>query len=543
MPACVINPILPGFHPDPSICRVGDEYFIANSTFEWFPGVRFHHSRDLVRWIPCGHALTRSSQLDMVGNDDSGGVWAPCLSHADGQFWLIYSNVRNWESQYKEVKNYLVTAPTIKGPWSEPIFLNGLGFDPSLFHDDDGSKWIVQMQWNHRATTVPGLFNGIVLQEYSVAERRLVGPRKKIFTGTARGLAEGPHLYKRDGFYYLLTAEGGTGWEHAATLARSARIDGLYEVDPLGHLLCTQHDSTHPLQKTGHASLVPGNGDDWWVAYLCGRPLSTVRHCPLGRETSLARARWTADGWLRVVTDPCDPRTPPAPPHTIIVPGTTNPQITDYSLRDDFNALALSVHWQTLRVPASPDWLSLTARPGWLRLRGRESFHSRHHQSLVARRLQHFNARAETRIDFRPTHPQQMAGLAAYYDTTKHYGLHITWHETLGRVLDLVVAIHQEPDRLRGPWPMPTPVALPPTDPIHLAIEWGESTIQFTWSSDGVTWHPIGPALAAAELADEAGNALRFTGTMIALYAQDLTGDSLHADFDYLNYSQTSFHA
>ncbi|MEN9840441.1 MAG: xylan beta,4-xylosidase [Verrucomicrobiota bacterium] len=511
--------ILPGFHPDPSLCRVGDDYFIANSTFEWFPGVRFHRSRDLVNWTPCGHALTRPSQLDLVGNEDSGGVWAPCLTHADGLFWLVFSNVRAWERTYKDVHNYLVTAPSIEGPWSDPIYLNGLGFDPSLFHDDDGRKWLVQMQWNHRATTVPGLFDGIVLQEYSVAQRRLIGPRKTIFTGTARGLTEGPHLYKRNGLYYLLTAEGGTSWEHAATLARSRSIDGPYEADPAGHLLCAQHTPAAPLQKTGHGCLAEGDNGNVWLAYLCSRPLSTSRHCPLGRETALTRARWTADGWLRRIVASTAPL--PAPNH---------------SHRDDFDWPLLGNHWQTLRIPATPDWLSLTARPGWLRLRGRESFSSRHHQSLVARRLQSHHARATTLVDFQPEHPQQMAGLAAYYDTTKHYALHLTWHPTLGRVLDLVTTRHVDPDRLNGTWPLNVPIPLPATGSVYLAVEWRDAILQFSYSLDDVAWHPVGPELSAAELSDEAGGALRFTGTMIALYAQDFTGAGSVADFDFLNY-------
>ena len=207
-----------------------------------------------------------------------------------------------------------------------------------------------------------------------------------------------------------------------------------------------------------------------------------------------------------------------------------------HSHRDDFNVPGLGEHWQTLRVPATPDWLSLTARPGWLRLRGRESFYSRHHQSLVAHRLQSVQARAETLIDFHPTHPQQMAGLAAYYDTTKHYALHVTAHPVLGRVLDLVVSRHVDTDRLNGAWPLQTPVPLPANGPVHLAIEWREAHLQFTWSSDGMQWQPIGPPLDTAELSDEAGGALRFTGTMIGIYAQDLTGEGISADFDYFDY-------
>ena len=137
------NPILPGFFPDPSICRVGGDYFIVNSSFEWFPGVPIHHSRDLMNWRFIGHALTRASQFHLRGVPDSGGVWAPSLSHADGRFWLVYTNVRTcgMGRPFKDLDIFLATAPDISGPWSDPIKLNSVGFDPSLFHDDDGRKF------------------------------------------------------------------------------------------------------------------------------------------------------------------------------------------------------------------------------------------------------------------------------------------------------------------------------------------------------------------------------------------------------------------
>ncbi|HEY5913583.1 MAG TPA: family 43 glycosylhydrolase, partial [Verrucomicrobiae bacterium] len=218
------NPILAGFNPDPSILRVGDDYYIATSTFEWFPGVQIHHSRDLAHWQLVMRPLSRPSQLNMLGNPDSCGVWAPCLTHADGLFWLIYTDVKRYGrttvggasgASLRDFHNFLVTSPRIDGEWSDPVPLNSSGFDPSLFHDDDGRKYLLNMLWDHR----PGnnRFAGIVLQEYSVNERRLIGERRMIFNGTPLGFTEAAHLYKRNGWYYLLTAEGGTGWGHAVT--------------------------------------------------------------------------------------------------------------------------------------------------------------------------------------------------------------------------------------------------------------------------------------------------------------------------------------
>ena len=263
MVATIQNPILRGFNPDPSIVRVGDDYYIATSTFEWFPGVQIHHSRDLVHWRLLTRPLNRPSQLNMLGDPDSCGVWAPCLSYEDGLFYLIYTDVKRYgrTSQpgsvgagLRDVHNYLVTCPTIDGEWSDPVYLNSSGFDPSLFHDDEGRKYLVNMLWDHR----PGKnrFGGIVLQEYSTAERKLIGERHNIFTGTSIGFTEAPHLYKRNGYYYLITAEGGTGWRHAVTLARSRELLGPYELHPDTYILTARNRPDAELQRGGPADLV-----------------------------------------------------------------------------------------------------------------------------------------------------------------------------------------------------------------------------------------------------------------------------------------------
>ncbi|MFZ0266831.1 glycoside hydrolase family 43 protein, partial [Caulobacter sp.] len=273
----ISNPILRGFNPDPSIIRVGEDYYVATSTFEWFPGVQIHHSRDLVNWRLLTRPLTRPSQLNMLGAADSCGVWAPCLTHADGKFWLIFTDVKRYGrttvggasgASLRDFHNYLVTADSIEGPWSDPVFLNSSGFDPSLFHDDDGRKWLLNQLWDHR----PGRnrFAGIVAQQYDASAARLIGQRKNIFPGTALGLTEAPHLYKRDGWYHLITAEGGTGWGHAVTMCRSRTLEGPYELHPDGPVL-TARDRPHAaLQRAGHADLVETPDGTTWMAYLCG---------------------------------------------------------------------------------------------------------------------------------------------------------------------------------------------------------------------------------------------------------------------------------
>ena len=329
MTATITNPVLPGFNPDPSILRVGDDYYIATSTFEWFPGVQIHHSRDLVHWRLLTRPLDRVSQLDMRGTNDSGGVWAPCLTHDGERFHLIFTNMRA-HAQFKDALNYLVTADAIEGPWSEPIFLNASGFDPSLFHDDDGRKWYTNQLWDPRIENHP--FAGIVLQEYDAAAQKLVGPVTNIFAGTERLRTEGPHLYKHGGWYHLMTAEGGTEHAHAVTMARSKTLEGPYELSPHTPTLTADGRDDILLRKAGHGSLVETQSGDWYLAHLCSRPIPPSGRCILGRETALQKVAWDADGWLQLADKGNSPSVevpaPDLPPHPFEEPPA----------RDDFDA-------------------------------------------------------------------------------------------------------------------------------------------------------------------------------------------------------------
>lgn len=548
MPASIHNPVLPGFHPDPSVLRVGSDYYLATSTFEWWPGVRLHHSRDLRHWRPIGHALTRVSQLDMRGNPDSGGIWAPCLSWRDGLFHLIYTNVRSLLGMHKDTHNYLVTAAAIEGPWSEPVYLNSSGFDPSMFHDDDGRSWLVGMQWDHRPGHHP--FCGILLQEYDHERRRLVGDIHRIFLGTSLRVTEGPHLYKRDGWYYLVTAEGGTYYEHAVTVARSRRITGPYELSPHHPLLTAFGSSPSGLQRAGHGSLVETQGGEWYLAHLCGRPLEwrenppaqapqryalEALHCPLGRETALQKVVWDAEGWPRLAHGGNTPRREVDAPALAEHRWPAEPEL------DDFDAATLSPHWATLRSPPG-EWLSLSARPGWLRLRGRESLMSQFDQSLVARRQQAFDAEAQTLVEFAPRDFQQMAGLVAYYNTRNHAYLHVTHDETVAaRVLRLTVN-----DRGTAREPA-LPVVLPATGAIGLRVQLRGEAMQFGWHAGDGHWRDVGPVLRTAMLSDEHATEFRgdniaqgfgFTGNFLGLACQSLGGADVVADFDHFRYRE-----
>lgn len=539
------NPILPGFNPDPSIVRVGDDYYIATSTFEWFPGVQIHHSRDLVHWRLLTRPLTRASQLNLIGDPDSCGVWAPCLTYADGLFWLIYTDVKRYGrttvggaagASLRDFHNYLVTCPTIDGEWSDPVYLNSSGFDPSLFHESDGKKYLLNQLWDFR----PGKnrFNGIVLQEYSVAERRLIGRRENIFAGTALGLTEAPHLYRRDGYYYLLTAEGGTAWGHAVTMARSRSLAGPYELHPDGPILTSRHRPDVELQRAGHADLVDTPHGETYLVFLCGRPLRNRGRCTLGRETAIQPMTWGADGWLRTTDGQgLAQTTAPAPLGLAPHPFPALPVREHFA--DTPAKLPLAFQW--LRSPDPDELFSLTARPGHLRLYGRESIGSPFRQSLVARRQQAHCYSAATAIEFEPEHYQQTAGLVCYYNSAKFHYLYVSHDETLGKHLRVMSCVPDSPQTDS----FTPPIALPPGTRLELRVEVDHERLLFAFRVEGrdPAWQWLPQVFDASILSDEATapGAPNFTGAFVGVACQDTAGTARPADFDWFEYRERPF--
>jgi xylan 1,4-beta-xylosidase len=529
------NPILPGFNPDPSICRVGEDYYIATSTFEWYPGVQIHHSRDLVNWTLVRRPLERASQLDMRGNPDSCGVWAPCLSYADGLFWLVYTDVKRLDGNFKDAHNYIVTSETIEGAWSDPVYVNSSGFDPTLFHDDDGRKWFFNMQWNHRTESYGGApkhpaFDGILMQEWDATTQKLKGPIRNIFPGSSLGLVEGPHLFKRNGWYYLTTAEGGTGYNHAVTMARSRTIDGPYEMHPDTHLITSKDDPEAVLQRAGHGQYVETPGGEAYHTHLCGRPLPPQRRCTLGRETSLQKCVWK-DDWLYLAQGGV------VPDVEVPAPASAKRHEVAARIETDFDAGELPSEFQWLRTPQPERIFSLKERADHLRLFGRESIGSWFEQALVARRQEHHSFRSETVIDFDPDTYQQAAGLTFYYNRHKFHSLVVTLHEKLGRVLTIFSCAGDFPHS-RLSFPVESGVSAP-EGVLYLAMEIRENDLQFFWKS-GVAdaWQSFGPVLDAGLVSDEGGRGEHgsFTGAFAGLFAFDTSGRGRHADFDSFAY-------
>ncbi|WP_172292179.1 glycoside hydrolase family 43 protein [Pseudoruegeria sp. HB172150] len=527
------NPILPGFNPDPSICRVGEDYYIATSTFEWYPGVQIHHSRDLVNWTLVSRPLNRAALLDMRGNPDSCGIWAPCLSHADGKFWLVYTDVKRYDGSFKDAPNYITTCETIDGEWTDPWFIKNTGFDPSLFHDEDGKKYFMVLQWNHRGKGTGGnpkhaSFDGILLQEWS-PETGLSGQIRKIYDGTDRGLTEGPHIFKRGGWYYLTVAEGGTGYDHAVTMARSRDIWGPYETHPQKHLISTMHAPEHPIQRTGHGQYVETPDGQGYHTFLMGRPISgpdgTGRYCPRGRETGIERVLWR-DDWLWLEDGGMLPREE--------LPGLTDAEPEPPRSSDtDFSGRALPPEFQWLRTPETDRIFRIG--DGALTLIARESPGSWFEQSLVARRQEHLRYAAETTVEFEPATYQANAGLTTYYNRFKFHSLLVTDDAEFGRVLVITSCPGNYPDG--GIEMIGEPEPLQP-GPVDLRVEVDGATQRFFYRQGGGNWQPLGPELNAAVISDEGGRGEHgsFTGAFVGMMAFDISGLAAEARFSRFGY-------
>ncbi|MGW4372534.1 glycoside hydrolase family 43 protein [Streptomyces albidoflavus] len=546
-PATLTNPVLPGFHPDPSILRVGADYYLATSTFEWLPGVAVHHSRDLVHWRPLPGLLRESRLIDLAGRPDSGGVWAPCLSYTDGLFHLVYSDVTNLSGAFKDVRNQVVTAPRLDGPWSDPVPFPSDGFDPSLFHDDgpggDGRSWALWMAWDHRPGRHP--FAGILLQEWDRAARAVTGPVHPVFAGTSLAHTEAPHLYRRDGWYYLLTAEGGTSWAHAVTVARSRTLTGPYEPDPAGPLLTSYRHPELALQKAGHGSLVATQDGEWYLAHLTARPVTPLGACVMGRETALQRVEWSADGWPRLGGPPPGEGEDAAALPRQAVPAPAGVRAAAPAGRDatdHFEGPALAPTWATLRRHPDPGWLELPGDGTGLRLYGGQSLGSTHGQSLVARRQQAAACDFTVRLAAGPRSPRQMAGLVHHYNSTLWHYLHLTWDEEAGRVLRLGVC-----DQGRYTEPAaPEPVGPGPLD-LRLAVRGARARFSWRPAGDG-PWRGIGPELDTTRLSDESATqgdqatghftSWGFTGAFAGMCVQDLTGGAMAAEFARAEYRE-----
>jgi xylan 1,4-beta-xylosidase len=535
------NPVLPGFNADPSFIRVGDTYYIANSTFEWFPGVRLHESKDLVHWQLLPSPLSTTKLLDMKGNPASGGIWAPDLSYADGKFWLIYTDVKITEGPFKDMTNFLTTADDIHGPWSDPIRLNGVGFDASLFHDDDGKKYLVQQTWDHREYHHP--FNGITLTELDTETMKLKpDTARTIYDGTSVKLVEGPHLYKLNGYYYLFTAQGGTVWSHEEVVSRSKTLAAhSFETEPDGPFITNFDTPDFYLQKQGHGALTNTPSGEWYYASLVGRPLhheTESAHdprgwCTLGRETAIQKVEWDDEGWPRIVGGHGGQVMVDAPKDA-----TESEASTEHSRHDEFQSEHLDLDWNTLRQPFTKDMGS--TGDGQLILKGKNTLSSTFDVSMVAQRWQTFNFDAETKVKFDPYTYQQMAGLTNFYNDKHWSWIYITWDENRGHVIEVA----QNDNNQYTSFLKDEAIKIPENvDYVWFRTKVRKLSYHYEYSFDGQTWHEIAVQLDAAILSDDyvlQNYGGFFTGAFVGLAAVDYAGYDLPATFDFFDYKELS---
>lgn len=535
------NPILPGFNPDPCICRKGDDYYLAVSTFEWFPGIPIYHSKDLKSWELYTHVLTDDEMVDLKKLPSAKGIWAPCLTYCEEEdmFYVIYGVMNSMNARYFDVNNYLITARDIKGPWSEPVYLHSSGFDASILHDN-GKKYIVSLEWETReGYEKPG---AICMVEYDPEKKEIIGYPKRIWSGgTDRGCIEAPHLYRRGDYYYIMCAEGGTGYNHCVTMGRSKEIWGPYEGDPKNPIVTSvpvdsneRHDPDHLktryynpdslLQKSGHGSMVDTQSGETYLVHLCARPFVPELRCTLGRETAIQKMMWTDDQWLRMASG--------GNLAEVLVEASSLPevpvkQIPDF---DDFNEEELGLQYYAPRIMPQR-FADLKARPGYVRIRGQESRTSLNQVSILARKLTSVYATVTTKMEFIPEVHQHSAGLILYYDNMNYINLRKYYSETLGQ--SALSIIHLENGEKTEFLNTRIPVS---DDPVYLRLTIEGRQSCFSWCYDGVNYQRIGRIFDTTRFSDEYCKYGEFTGTMVGITCADRVKHSHYADFDFFEY-------
>jgi alpha-N-arabinofuranosidase len=493
---------------------VNDDYFLITSTFEYFPGLPIFHSRDLVHWNQIGHVLDRPSQLDLDDVRPSGGLYAPTIRHSNGTFYVINTLVDGKTRS----GNFIVTATRPQGPWSEPHWLEDAdGFDPSLFFDDDGRVWFTANRLNET-----GFYTGhteVYLRELDLAGMTLIGEETVLWDGAVKGAvwAEAAHIYKVNGYYYLLIAEGGTAHHHAVSVARSKTIKGPYEPNRGNPILTHRHlGLDYPIVGTGHADLVETQNGEWWMVLLAMRPYGGYYY-NLGRETFLAPVRWE-DGFP--IVSPGTGRVE----YTYPAPNLPESPWQSRPRRDDFNETALSYDWNFLRTPRA-DFYSLTEHPGFLRLRLRpQHLSEKSNPSFVGRRQQDIHFEVHTEFEFSPHTVNECAGLALLQNPDFHFLFVITKDgETVVR---LIQRSHGHAEML----------ATRPVRPgrYTLKVEAHEQNYSFYFSAND-QWHSLAGNVDGRVLSTPVAGG--FVGAYLGMYASSNGQPSMnHADFDWFEY-------
>ncbi|GJM83765.1 glycoside hydrolase 43 family protein [Paenibacillus sp. HMSSN-139] len=495
------NPVIPGFHPDPSLCRVGEDYYLVTSSFEYFPGVPIFHSKDLVHWHQIGHCLTTAEQLPLAGAWSSGGIFAPTIRYHQGWFYMVTANVSG-------IGNFYVKTTRPEGPWSSPIKVAQDGIDPSLLFDDDGRVYFQSSRTGEQGA-------GIYQCEIDIDTGRRLTESRLIWKGTGGAHPEAPHLYKINGQYYLMIAEGGTEYGHMETIARSADPYGPYESCPHNPIL-SNRSLESPIHATGHADLVQAQDGSWWAVCLGIRPVSYPYRHHLGREVYLAKVTWTEEGWPVIGND------------THIEPQMEGPQLPDtpwpeQPLKDDFNESHLGSQWNFLRNPEPGSW-SLSERPGYLVLHGnRSSLDDIASPAFVGRRQCHFTCGMKATLEFEPLHDGEEAGITVYMNERHHYDLAVRREKGLKLIVfRKTVGSLKVEDRRDCPEGL-----------LVLQFKAFPDRYEAYYQTEEKQWVPFGWGETHLLSTEVAGG---FTGVFAAMYATSESGQATPAHFDWFEY-------
>ncbi|WP_460945271.1 glycoside hydrolase family 43 protein [Okibacterium endophyticum] len=491
------NPVLPGFHPDPSVCRAGEVFYLVTSSFEYAPGIPIFSSVDLVEWTCIGHVLTRQSQLNLHDARASGGIYAPTIRWHRGTFFVTATNV-------SAGGHFIVYAHDPHGPWSDPVWVDQNGIDPSLFFEGDAVYFTSNVEPDvagpHSAQAE--FRRGIQQCLIDPISGNRLSPTRFLWEGTGGKYPEAPHLYRRGDFYYLVIAEGGTEYGHFSSVARSRSPWGPFEPSPHNPLLA-HSGSANPIQAAGHADLVEVERDEWWLVCLGIRPRGSWYHHNLGRETFLAPVTWTRDGWPTV--------------------RDAQVRIAERRPRRPSRAHVPAPHhqWNSVRTPFDPAVFS--TRPGWMSLPGRPPNLDDPHPSFLGRRQQHHNFSAAVKVDFDPRRVDDEAGLTVRMNESHHFEIAVVRRERTRRLTTRrrVGSLVQET--------------------VHGSIPDGDITLHVECADDSYTLGaatldgPVSVTGEAVLLSSEVAGG--FTGVYIGLYCTSQTDDGStiahFSDFDY----------
>ena len=502
------NPILAGFHPDPAIVRVGDDFYLMTSSFGYWPGLPIWHSRDLVSWQQIGAAIDRREQLDLGPVFPSGGLYGPDLKHHAG----IYYALSTWMGCGG---NFVVTARTPRGPWSRPHWLGFEGIDPSIFFDTDGRAYILNNGPPAGPPRWPG-HRAIWMQEIDLRSLTMIGPRIVVIDGgvdpaTRPEWIEGPHLFRHDGWYYLIAAEGGTQERHSEVVFRARDVRGPFIAGPDNPILTQRDlpaDRPSPVAATGHADMVELKDGSWWAVFLGTRPYAPGTY-NTGRDIYLLPVTWR-DGWPHILTrGVAVPRIAPRPPLAAAAAPTVA-TTGAFSFDDRFGSTTLATPWTFLRTPRDRWWrvgggrLTLTPRSAALG--------SLDQPSLLMVRQAHARAQVQVTLRFRPTVAGEQAGLVAFQDERRSLAAALTRDDAGGLELRLQRRLATE-QPVQGEVVARVPMA---RGPVRLRLTIDGASYRFAYAARG-GWQPLGPALDGATLST--GVAGGFTGTMIGLFA------------------------